>query len=141
MTAPILITGGTGTLGRQVVPRLRDAGRELRVLSRGGGESVEGIELVTGDLTTGQGVDAAVDGAEIIVHLAGTAKGDAATGSIACFMKKRSVPFAPRCCPSSTSSLPTCRKRRSSLKCPSARTRTCTTRVNESSEWVRASYW
>jgi uncharacterized protein YbjT (DUF2867 family) len=76
MTAPILITGGTGTLGRQVVPRLRDAGRELRVLSRGGGESVEGIELVTGDLTTGQGVDAAVDGAEIIVHLAGTAKGD-----------------------------------------------------------------
>jgi len=76
MTAPILITGGTGTLGRQVVPRLRDTGRELRVLSRGGGESVEGIELVTGDLTTGQGVDAAVDGAEIIVHLAGTAKGD-----------------------------------------------------------------
>ena len=28
------------------------------------------------DLSTGQGVDAAVEGAEIIVHLAGTAKGD-----------------------------------------------------------------
>ena len=26
------LTGGTGTLGRQVVSRLRDAGREVRVL-------------------------------------------------------------------------------------------------------------
>jgi uncharacterized protein YbjT (DUF2867 family) len=32
MTSPILVTGGTGTLGRHVVPRLRKAGRE--VLSR-----------------------------------------------------------------------------------------------------------
>jgi uncharacterized protein YbjT (DUF2867 family) len=31
MTSPILVTGGTGTLGRQVVPRLRDAGGEVRV--------------------------------------------------------------------------------------------------------------
>ena len=29
-----LITGGTGTLGRLVVPRLRDAGGDIRVLSR-----------------------------------------------------------------------------------------------------------
>ena len=34
MTASILVTGGTGTLGRLVVPRLRDAGRDVRVLSR-----------------------------------------------------------------------------------------------------------
>jgi uncharacterized protein YbjT (DUF2867 family) len=27
MTSPILVTGGTGTLGRLVVRRLRDAGR------------------------------------------------------------------------------------------------------------------
>ena len=31
---PILVTGGTGALGRLVVPRLRDAGRQVRVLSR-----------------------------------------------------------------------------------------------------------
>ena len=31
---PILVTGGTGTLGRLVVPRLRDAGCTVRVLSR-----------------------------------------------------------------------------------------------------------
>jgi uncharacterized protein YbjT (DUF2867 family) len=36
MASPILVTGGTGTLGRQVVPRLREAGGEVRVLSRRG---------------------------------------------------------------------------------------------------------
>ena len=32
--------------------------------------------MVTGDLATGAGIDAAVDGAEIIVHCAGSSKGD-----------------------------------------------------------------
>jgi len=73
---PILVTGGTGTLGRLVVPRLRDAGRDVRVLSRGGRDGGDGVELVTGDLTTGEGIDAAVAGAEVIVHCAGTATGD-----------------------------------------------------------------
>lgn len=72
----ILVTGGTGTLGRHVVPRLRDAGCTVRVLSRRTREPVKGIEFVTGDLATGDGVDAAVDGAEIIVHCAGSSKGD-----------------------------------------------------------------
>jgi len=72
----IVVTGGTGTLGRQVVPRLRDAGCKVRVLSRGSREGAEGLEFVTGDLATGEGIDAAVAGAEIIVHLAGSAKGD-----------------------------------------------------------------
>jgi deazaflavin-dependent oxidoreductase (nitroreductase family) len=77
MTAPILVTGGTGTLGRQVVPRLRDAGREVRVLSRGNRQDgTDGIELVAGDLSSGDGVEAAVDGTEVIVHLAGTTRGD-----------------------------------------------------------------
>ena len=87
MTSPILVTGGTGTLGRLVVPRLRAAGRDVRVLSRrprGGGEDFEdhkedreGIERVTGDLATGEGIDAAVEGAGIIVHCAGSPRGDA----------------------------------------------------------------
>jgi uncharacterized protein YbjT (DUF2867 family) len=34
MTSPILVTGGTGTLGRHVVQRLRKAGRDVRVLSQ-----------------------------------------------------------------------------------------------------------
>jgi uncharacterized protein YbjT (DUF2867 family) len=73
---PILVTGGTGTLGRLVVPRLRDAGGRVRVLSRLSREAGEGIELVTGDLATGEGIEAAVEGAEIIVHCAGSSKGD-----------------------------------------------------------------
>ena len=31
---PILVTGGTGTLGRLVVRRLREAEREVRALTR-----------------------------------------------------------------------------------------------------------
>jgi uncharacterized protein YbjT (DUF2867 family) len=76
MAAPILVTGGTGTLGRLVVPRLRDTGRDVRVLSRRSRESEPGVELVTGDLATGEGIDAAVAGIETIVHCAGSAKGD-----------------------------------------------------------------
>jgi uncharacterized protein YbjT (DUF2867 family) len=76
MTQPILLTGGTGTLGRIVASRLRDGGCDVRVLSRRGHESRTGIEFATGDLTTGEGVDAAVDGVETIVHCAGSARGD-----------------------------------------------------------------
>jgi len=76
MTTPILLTGGTGTLGRLVTPLLRGAGAELRVLSRQRHEPTAGIEYVTGDLLTNEGIAAAVDGAETVVHLAGGPKGD-----------------------------------------------------------------
>lgn len=76
MTAPILVTGGTGTLGHHVVRRLREAGREVRVLTRGEHPAEPGIEYVAGDLEAGEGIDAAIDGVETILHLAGSAKGD-----------------------------------------------------------------
>lgn len=72
----ILVTGGTGTLGRRVIPRLLGTGYKVRVLSRSTREALEGIEFVSGDLATGEGIEAAVQGAEIIVHCAGSAKGD-----------------------------------------------------------------
>jgi uncharacterized protein YbjT (DUF2867 family) len=76
MTSPILVTGGTGTLGRQVVPRLRAAGRAVRVLSRQAHPAADGIEYVTGDLLADEGIQATVDGADVIVHCAGGRKGD-----------------------------------------------------------------
>jgi uncharacterized protein YbjT (DUF2867 family) len=76
MTSPILVTGGTGTLGREVVPRLRNTGRDVRVLSRHGRADEDGIRYLTGDLATGEGVEPAVDGVETIIHCAGTARGD-----------------------------------------------------------------
>ncbi len=76
MTLPILVTGGTGTLGRRLVPRLREAGCEVRVLARHGRPDEDGVTYLTGDLATGDGVGPAVDGVTTIVHCAGSSKGD-----------------------------------------------------------------
>lgn len=76
MTAPILVTGGTGTLGRLVVARLRAAGEDVRVLSRTSREPADGVDFVVGDLETGTGIAGAVDGVQVVVHCAGSAKGD-----------------------------------------------------------------
>jgi uncharacterized protein YbjT (DUF2867 family) len=76
MTSPIFVTGGTGTLGRLVVRRLRDAACDIRVLSRRHHQAADGIEFLTSDLATGEGIEPAVDGVGTIVHLAGSPKGD-----------------------------------------------------------------
>lgn len=76
MTGTILVTGGTGTLGQHVVPPLVAAGAKVRLLSRNPHEPADGIEYVTGDLFKGEGVAAAVDGVETVLHLAGGPKGD-----------------------------------------------------------------
>jgi len=75
MTHPILITGGTGTLGKLVVTRLV-ADHPLRVLSRGRKASIAGVEHVTADLITGRGITDALAGVRTVIHLAGGPKGD-----------------------------------------------------------------
>jgi uncharacterized protein YbjT (DUF2867 family) len=70
----ILVTGGTGGLGRRVVARLRQVGRRVRVLSRHAHEPANGIEYVIGDLAKNERVEAAVEGAAIVVHCAGVGK-------------------------------------------------------------------
>lgn len=78
VAAPILVTGGTGRLGRLIVPRLLAAGRDVRVLSRHQQDAADDVDYVTGDLLTGDGIEAAVQGVGTVLHLAGAAnaKGD-----------------------------------------------------------------
>jgi uncharacterized protein YbjT (DUF2867 family) len=63
----VLVTGGSGLLGREVVARLGAAGHTVRILSRSGSADPR---AVPGDLGTGAGLDAAVDGTAAIVHCA-----------------------------------------------------------------------
>lgn len=59
-----------------VRPLLRETGASVRVLSRRTRDSTDGVEYVTGDLSTGVGIQAAVDGVETVVHCAGGPKRD-----------------------------------------------------------------
>lgn len=61
----VLVTGGTGVLGRRVVERLRAGGSGIRVLSRSGRPGT-----VRGDLLTGEGLDEALRGVDAVIHLA-----------------------------------------------------------------------
>jgi uncharacterized protein YbjT (DUF2867 family) len=65
----VLVTGGTGHLGRRVVELLLRDGHRVRVLARhpGGDREVSWIE---GDLATGEGITEAVAGVDSIVHAA-----------------------------------------------------------------------
>ncbi|MGW9374456.1 SDR family oxidoreductase [Streptomyces xanthophaeus] len=76
MTAPILVTGGTGTLGQHVVPLLRAAGHDVRILCRTPRENTPGIECFAVDLLDGEGIDPALEGVATVLHLAGGTKGD-----------------------------------------------------------------
>ncbi|HZN15888.1 MAG TPA: SDR family oxidoreductase [Acidimicrobiales bacterium] len=62
----VLVTGGTGSLGSKLVPRLAADGHRVRILSRRPG----GADVVQGDLRTGAGLEAAVDGVDVIAHCA-----------------------------------------------------------------------
>ncbi|MFG3549883.1 SDR family oxidoreductase [Streptomyces sp. NPDC047725] len=65
----ILVTGGTGTLGRYVTERLRADGHEVRVLSRHA--QPYAVDLRRG----GSGLDAALDSVDTVVHCASTPRG------------------------------------------------------------------
>ena len=61
----VLVTGGTGVLGRRVVERLGSTGIGARVLSRSGRYGT-----YKGDLLTGEGLDLVVHGVDAIIHCA-----------------------------------------------------------------------
>ena len=78
----VLVTGGTGFLGRHVVARLLDAGESVRVLARTPDEDLvrRGATLVEGSVLCHQDVVRALDGVERVYHLAGFVSRDRSHG-------------------------------------------------------------
>jgi NAD+-dependent farnesol dehydrogenase len=73
----ILITGGTGFLGRNVARSLAGRGHELRVLAREKSPLdglPEGAAIVRGDVTDVDSLRRAVEGCDALVHLAALVK-------------------------------------------------------------------
>lgn len=67
----ILVSGGSGFIGRRVVARLADSAGRVRVLARGQrrADLPNSVEVVRGDVTTGDGLTEAAAGVEKVVHL------------------------------------------------------------------------
>jgi uncharacterized protein YbjT (DUF2867 family) len=66
---PILVTGGTGHLGRDLVRLLLAQRRPVRVLARSAGRE-PAVEWALGDLATGRGLAAAVRDVHTVIHAA-----------------------------------------------------------------------
>ncbi|MFG1934478.1 SDR family oxidoreductase [Mycobacterium sp. NPDC048908] len=78
MSRHVLVTGATGTLGRKLVGAATEAGHHVRAMSRHSHVGYTGVHWAQGDLLSNTGVDAAVDGVNVVLHCAtqGTADKD-----------------------------------------------------------------
>jgi len=70
----LLVTGGTGFIGRHLLDRLAARGTPVRCLTRSGRVADSSAEAVRGDLVTGAGLAEALRDVDTIVHLAGVTK-------------------------------------------------------------------
>jgi uncharacterized protein YbjT (DUF2867 family) len=68
----VLVTGGTGRLGRRLAEPLQAAGHRVRSMSRRG----TGPGGIRGDLVTGRDLHQALAGAQVVVHAATDPRGD-----------------------------------------------------------------
>lgn len=74
----VVVTGGTGFIGSHVVEQLLALGARVAVPSRGGGRVSPlraEVELRRADLTDGEGCRAALEGAQVVMHLAADVAG------------------------------------------------------------------
>ena len=70
-TGPIAVTGATGFVGRAVLDEAAARGLEVRALTRRPQEPLAGVEWVRGDLSALPALEALVDGASAVIHVAG----------------------------------------------------------------------
>jgi nucleoside-diphosphate-sugar epimerase len=70
-----LVTGGTGFVGSHLVEALRRSSVEVTILARSpskaAGLAAQGVQVVTGDLHDAAGIERAVQGQDVIYHVAG----------------------------------------------------------------------
>ena len=67
--AQVLVIGGTGTLGRRLIPTLVERGHTVRVLSRQSAPTVpSGVITHRGDIRSGEGLAAALDGVDTVIQ-------------------------------------------------------------------------
>jgi nucleoside-diphosphate-sugar epimerase len=66
----VLVTGATGRVAAQLLPEL-EGSTGLRLLDRAAGPQVEGAQWFVGELTDRKVLDAALEGVDAVVHLAG----------------------------------------------------------------------
>lgn len=69
----VLVTGGTGSVGRAAVARLVCGGHAVRVIGRRSGIEIDGAEYVVCDITDFDALRRAVRGCDGVVHLAAVA--------------------------------------------------------------------
>jgi len=67
----ILVAGGTGALGSDLVARLKNSDYQVRVLSRQPAPADTSIEWAQGDTITGEGLDAALAGVDVVANCTG----------------------------------------------------------------------
>jgi uncharacterized protein YbjT (DUF2867 family) len=65
----ILIAGGTGAAGRVLARQLPLAGHQIRIGARRRPADTDGLDIVTGDLTTGTGLDQAMADVDVVVDV------------------------------------------------------------------------
>ncbi len=73
MNKKVLVTGGTGFVGRHLMPMLLAAGAEVTCLVRESSDTSvlpRNVAVVHADLLTGNGLDEAVAGKDIVIHMA-----------------------------------------------------------------------
>ncbi|WP_291302568.1 NAD(P)-dependent oxidoreductase [Desulfovibrio sp. MES5] len=69
----VLLTGGTGFVGRHLLPQLLRAGARVTCLTRASSHTAglpEGVAVAQADLGSGRGLTEALEGQDVVIHMA-----------------------------------------------------------------------
>ena len=74
----LAVTGGTGFVGSHLLDVALTAGHQVNALTRRDQPEREGLRWISGDLSSREALEELVDGAEAVIHVAGTISGQSA---------------------------------------------------------------